>query len=194
MSDEEDFLNRKKEAVGKLREAEEEGEIDKKILPLLKLINNSDDYYTSSSCAGRIVLLQIPSIGDKRNAVFLGKWHRKVSVEEILSTSEKASEGLLWILAQSPIVHVICKELMDADEMVKVGLSCGFKNSGFKSVSGKKVVELCSTERLDMPVGRDGEIFCDREHLSLLVEISNDVMEKGEEKLSRLEEGLKKKF
>ena len=51
---------------------------------------------------------------------------------------------------------------------------------------------MCSTERLDAPVGKDGELFCNDEYLDLLVNISNEIIKKSSLKLQKLEEKLRK--
>jgi len=192
MSLESNFLRHKKIALAKLQSAKEENLVDKGVLNVLSLINQLDDYYTSSSCAGRVLLLELPSIGDKKNAVFLGKWHRKIEPGEILNSSEKASKGFLWLLAQSPIIHIGARTADAADKMLKLAMSAGFKHSGLKSFDKKIVVEVVSTERLDAPVGKDGKLFCDNEYLNLLVEICNEIIDKSALKLSRFENKLKK--
>jgi len=194
MNLEKDFLDGKKIALDKLSKAKNENKADEKILPILDLINKSDDYYTSSSCAGRIVLLEIPGIGDKKNAKFLGKWHRTIKPEEILSSMKNAKTGQLWLLAQSPILHLTAKNNVAADKMVKTAVTSGFKNSALKSIVGKIVVEVCSTERLDSPVGKDGVLFCDDEYLQLLVDIANDVINKSTKKLCRFKDEMKENF
>ena len=109
MINERDFLKNKKQTLEKLEHAKKKGLVDKDIISIIDLINSYDDYYTSSSCYGRIVLLEIPKIGDKKNAKWLGKWHRKIKTEEILNAFKKADKGLIWILAQSAIIHVFAK-------------------------------------------------------------------------------------
>jgi len=52
MNIEKDFLVVKKNALDKLSKAISEREVDDEILPILNIINGSDEYYTSSSCAG----------------------------------------------------------------------------------------------------------------------------------------------
>ena len=122
-----EFLEAKKRALRSLENAYKENQVDERILQVLKIINDFQEFYTSSSCAGRIVLLEIPNIGDKKNAKFLGKWHRIVNVDEINSAVKKAKEGQLWLLAQSPIIHIVAKTNEIADKMVKTAISCGFK-------------------------------------------------------------------
>jgi len=188
------FRDGKEIAMKKLKKAVTQDMVDEKIIPLLDIINQSEKFYTSSSCAGRILLLQIPEIGDKKNAKFLGKWHRIIEPQELLSTVEKAEKGQLWLLAQSPIIHITAKTSLDAEKMLKTAISCGFKNSNLKSIGKKIVLEICSTERLDAPIGKDAILFCNDEHLNLLIDISNDVVEKSNLKLAKLQKELKKKI
>jgi len=187
-----EFLDAKENALKSLNEACDQEKVDEGALPLLSIINKIDGLYTSSSCAGRIVLLEIPHIGDKKGARFLGLWHRTIQLEELSVASKKATKGLLWLLAQAPIIHIGVENLPLADRMVKTAVACGFKNSAIRSLGKTVIIELCSTERLDAPIGRDGGLFCSEKHLTLLVEISNEVIERSSEKLSRLAEKLAK--
>ena len=192
MSVESNFLENKKNSMQKLAKAKKEKLADVDIIPILDIINSSEAYYTTSSCFGRIVLLQLPIIGDKKNAKFVGKWHRQIDVEEINSALNEADKGQLWLLAQSSIIHVGCKTVEAADKILKIAYSCGFKHSGYKSLENRLIVEICSTERLDAPVGQDAELFCSKKHLDLLVNISNQIIEKSTAKLDKLKEELGK--
>jgi len=189
-----DFIENKKQTLNKLNEEKAQGLVDKDVIPILDIINSKDEYYTSSSCYGRIVLLEIPKIGDKKNAKWLGKWHRKIILDEILDAVKNSKKGQMWILAQSPILHIFSKDIESADKLVKSAVSCGFKNSGFKSIKGNIVVEITSTERLDSPVGKDKKLFCDSNHLNLLIKIANDIIDKSSVKLDKFENFLKNNF
>ena len=189
-----DFIKNKKKVLEKLEQAKKEKLVDIEIIPILDIINSFENLYTSSSCYGRIVLLEIPKIGDKKNAKWLGKWHRTIKTDEVTSASQKAKTGQLWLLAQSLIIHIVAKTNSDAEKILKTAISSGFKNSGIKSLGRKVVVEICSTERLDAPVGRNGDLFCDEKFLNLLVKIANDVIKRSNIKLKRLTEQLKKKI
>lgn len=192
MTREKDFLESKEKALQLLEKAQSENKVDHEIIPILRMINDSQEYYTSSSCSGRIVLLEIPRIGDKKNARFLGKWHRTIAFDEILSAAKKAKTGLLWLLAQPPIIHIAADNNKVADKMIKIANASGFKNSGVKSIGKKIIIEVCSTERLDAPIGREGTLFCNGEYLQLLVDIANEVIEKSAVKLHRFEQKLRK--
>jgi tRNA wybutosine-synthesizing protein 3 len=180
-----EFFDAKEIALKSLMEASIEGKVDEGIVSILDQINKIQGFYTSSSCAGRIVLLEIPQIGDKRGATFLGIWHRTIETHELQTAATKATTGFLWLLAQAPIVHIGAETLQYAEKMLKTAISCGFKNSAVKSLGKKIIIEICSTERLDAPIGRDGCLFCEEKHLSLLVEISNEVIKRSQEKIGR---------
>jgi len=187
---ERDFIQNKKLTMQKLEKAKKEGKVDKDIIPILDIMNSYDEFYTSSSCYGRIVLLELPKLGDKKNAKWLGKWHRTIKSKELLDAFDKANKGMLWLLSQSPIIHVFAKDLSAADKLVKIAVSCGFKHSGFKTVDKNIIVELSSTERLDSPIGSDKTLFYNKENIDFLVDVANDVFEKSNKKLMKLKDRL----
>jgi tRNA wybutosine-synthesizing protein 3 len=191
MTNDRNFIQWKKSALNKLKKAKLEKEVDTGIQSLLDYLNKSEDYYTSSSCFGRIVLLEIPQIGDKKQAKFLGKWHNIITINEIITAAKSANKGQIWLLSQSTIVHIVARTNDAADWILKTAIKCGFKNSGLKSFRKKFVVEICSTERLDVPIGKDGDIFCSKSHLELLINISNEILKKSTIKLNKFEETIK---
>ena len=185
------FINSKEKALDKLNKARFENKTDKGIEEIINLINSKEDFFTSSSCAGRIVVLELPELGDKKEAKFLGKWHRKVKYSDINKSIKKSNSGMVWFLAQSPILHVVTKSNLLADKLLKIGISSGFKNSGIKSLSSNIIIEICSTERLDAPIGINGNIYCNQEHLNFLVDISNHIIFRSQKKLNKFEINLK---
>jgi len=78
-----DFYKLKELYMKKLEEHIREGKVDKEILHILNLINSLDNYFTTSSCAGRIVLIKIPEGLKKQENVFLFKSHQIVKFEDI---------------------------------------------------------------------------------------------------------------
>ncbi|MEM0467190.1 MAG: hypothetical protein QXL17_04760 [Candidatus Thermoplasmatota archaeon] len=185
------FLAGKEKAVQDLAKATDACEVDDEILSLVTLINQSDSYYTSSSCAGRILIIELPKLGDKRNAVFLGRWHHPITTDEIKNALKNQQRAMVWLLAQAPIIHVTCRSLETAEKLVKCANSCGFKNSSIRSVSKRIVVELASTERLDTPLCYQGNILYSEEQLELVVEIANQIIYRAREKINRLEKKIR---
>jgi len=190
------FEEPKDRALEKLRigGADEEG------AGIIEKINSFKGFFTTSSCSGRIVLISIPEIGAKRAAKFIGKWHRPpVSREEVqeaikLKSREGITEGReIWLLSQSPILHVACRDLEKAKALLRIAIESGFKYSGIKAISkdGKVVVEIVSTERMDVPLGKDGVMFCSEGYIDFILSKSSFMLERGKGKLKRFYCGLK---
>ena len=189
-----EFLDAKEKALKSLEKAFSENKADTNIISLLNIINNIENCYTSSSCSGRTILLEIPRIGDKKRAKFLGKWHDQIKLSDIKDASKDANKGLIWILAQSPVFHIGCSNIFIADKLLKTSIKCGFKNSGLKSTKRKIILEVCSTERLDSPIGKDGFLFCNDDFLQILVDISNEISAVSKVKINKLEVNLRQNF
>jgi tRNA wybutosine-synthesizing protein 3 len=187
------FEDQKEKAMRGLREALEENKVDYDIIPLLEKINALSNYFTTSSCSGRISVMEMPHFGDKVNSIWLGKWHREVAVEEVLEALGKHGSGQLWFLVRSPILHVAARGLEDAVNLLNLAISLGFKYSNIKSVSHKKLlVEIRSTERMDVPLGENGELWVDEVYIERIVKIANAQLRRFKEKLKKLEEEIGK--
>jgi len=188
--EDENFTVHKQNAVNKFKEALDKKQLDSKIINLLNKINSFDNFFTTSSCAGRIVVLQLPEIGDKKNAVFLGCWHRQVDVTEVVAVLDSYTKDQIWLLTQPPIFHIGCKSLSAANELLTIGFSSGFKHSGIRSVSSQIIVELQSTERVDMPLGQNGIRMINDDLVSFLVNTANKALRRAQDKLDLLEEKI----
>jgi tRNA wybutosine-synthesizing protein 3 len=176
-----------------LRKALEEDKVDHDIVPLLEKINALPDYFTTSSCSGRISVMEMSHFGDKVNSIWLGKWHREVTLEEVLGALGKHGSGQLWFLVRSPILHVAARGLEDAVKLLNLAVGLGFKYSNIKSVSHKKLmVEIRSTERMDVPLGENGELWVDEAYIERIVKIANAQVRRFKGKLKRLEEEIEK--
>lgn len=186
------FNEHKQQALKKLEKAVLEKQVDSRILPILHLININSDYFTTSSCAGRIIVLQLPEIGNKKQAVFLGRWHHPVCEDEVVSVLRLYDDGQMWLLAQPPIFHIGCKTLEAANLLMKTGIISGFKQSGIRSISGQIIVELQSTERMDIPLGYNGKQIIPNELINFFIETANRAITRAQKKLDQLEENIKK--
>ncbi len=184
------FINARKKAIESLIKAIEKEKIDKKAMPIVEKINKLEDFFTTSSCSGRIVILEIPSFGKKRRARFLGKWHRKVKIEEVKEALKKASKGEIWFLVQSPIFHISTISMGNVKKLLTIANHSGFKYSSIKAFNGKFIVEVLGTERIDAPLGIDGKIFINEPYLKILTDIANKMIERMEKNLKRFERNL----
>lgn len=183
------FIQRKKSVLSKLDKSSI-GSWDNKIKDLCDKINDSNDFYTTSSCSGRIVLMV--SQDKKAENLFLKVWHDKVSFSELKNELEKVrgSENLIKFKLESPILHIACRNLDLASRFLEKAKYYGFKRSGILSLGKNIVLELNSTEKLEFPIIKDSKILVSDDFLELVVQISNDKLEKGWDKIG----GLRKNF
>jgi len=191
------FEKRKRRALERLAERG----ADADIVAILERINRLENFFTTSSCSGRIVLLKIPHAGSKREAEFFAKWHRPVSAAEVLlalrsmqgrNAGYSAASGEreeIWLIEQPPIIHVACRDLRSAEEMLKVAYASGFKYSNLKSLK-HFVVEILSTERMDVPLCECGRMLCTAEYIEFVVSRANFLLNRAKRKLKRLLENL----
>ncbi len=147
------FKDQKEMAVERWEVHLEEGKADEDAVPLVREINSKKNYYTTSSCAGRIVIMKIPDPGRKEDAEFLKKWHREIKLKELLDgLKEHKNNKNKWIIFNPPIFHIGSRTLEDAYKITQLGIQSGFKNSGIRSVTNKKIItQIISTEGLDVP-------------------------------------------
>jgi tRNA wybutosine-synthesizing protein 3 len=185
------FEEQKKKALERLRIMG----ADEEVVEIIGVLNRLDNFYTTSSCSGRVALICIPEIGAKREAEFVGKWHRVVTKEEVSEAIKTPKKGELWLISQSPILHVSCRGLEKAKTLLRVAIESGFKYSGIKAISkdnGKVMVEIMSTERMDVPLGKDDMFFCGESYMDYIIQKANSTLTRGKVKLKRLYYGLEK--
>ncbi|MCK5561605.1 MAG: hypothetical protein KAJ51_13465 [Thermoplasmata archaeon] len=208
------FDSEKNEAMDDFKLPLEKGLIDQRVIPVLDIINAHKDYYSTSSCSGRSMVIELAYPGAKNESTILGKWHDKLSKSELEgSISKWKNFQYLYFLAQSAIFHVIARDLNSAIQLRNIGESAGFKYSSIRSIKPIKqssdiyspgitekysklpdarvTVELLSTERLNIPLGKDGLVMVDNAYIDLIIELANNSITEAHNKVKKLVETLK---
>lgn len=188
------FSNQKKFALLRLEKALKRGEVDQAILPLIQYINSLDNFYTTSTCSGRIAILQ--DLGSKKENFHLKKWHREVEFSELKSVIEKLpSKGITWFIQESSIMHIVSKNFEGGVNLLRLALSNGFKHSGFQGLKdGRFIVEICSSERMEVPIASDGNLLVSDEYLKYILNLANKKFLKSQLRLKKFERVLKMKL
>ena len=185
-------MKAKREALTSLFTAMREGKVDEDIIGLLLLINSIKGIYTTSSCSGRIGIIEEPALGAKPLSRWLIKVHRPIEFEEAKSALKDAREGLIFLKSQPPIFHVVAEDMERAKKLHELGLASGFKYTTFKVISNRYLVEINATEYLTAPLGKDGRVLVDEEYLRFAIEVGNSMLKRSKGRLSRLEENFRK--
>jgi tRNA wybutosine-synthesizing protein 3 len=105
-----------------------------------------------------------------------------------MSDATPRIKGEVWLISQSPILHVACRSLEQATALLRIAIESGFKYSGIKAIAkddGKVMVEMMSTERMDVPLASDDVMFCSEEYLDFILSKANFMLERGKTKLKR---------
>jgi len=165
------FVGQKQKALSEYKAALHAGDVDAELISLLDKINSLSDYYTTSSCAGRIVLLS--DAGSKRESVSLAKWHGTVTQQLVLDAL-KPSFGVTYFKYEPAIIHVAARDIDCADRMQKTAYACGFKRSGIQSIkAGRVLIEVLGTQRLEIPIAREDDVLIDEKYVSFIVNLAN---------------------
>ncbi|NJE05244.1 hypothetical protein E3E36_03605 [Thermococcus sp. M36] len=185
-------MKAKREALTSLFTAMREGKVDGDIIDLLLLINSIKGIYTTSSCSGRIGIIEEPALGAKPLSRWLIKEHKPITFEEAKESIQKAENGLIFLKSQPPIFHVVAEDIGRARKLHELGLASGFKYTTFKVISKRYLVEINATEYLTAPLGRDGNVLVSDEYLRFALEVGNDMLRRSKGRLPRLKENFRK--
>jgi tRNA wybutosine-synthesizing protein 3 len=160
---------------------------DKPILELCNKINKLDDYYTTSSCSGRILL--IIDSKEKRDDLFVFVSHNIITLSELKKAIEAANKTkkLIYFKQDPCILHVATRTLEHAQKIHDLAKLAGWKRCGIIASKDRYVVELNATERLEFPIMNNGEVLVDDKFLSLIVSEANKKLKSSWEKIDKLD-------
>lgn len=165
------------------------GKWDKKIKTLCEKINKKENYYTTSSCSGRIIVM----VDQEKKAPNLFKFvsHDLVKLNNFLKFLPKEKSKLNLKFKQEPcILHVACKTLKDAQKLLDKAKKAGWKKSGIISSEKRFVVEMNTTEKIEFPLIEKGKLLVNNEFLEIILRKSNENLKKSWEKIKRLEKEI----
>jgi len=159
---------------------------DDKIKKLCEKINKSEDYFSLSSCSGRVVLLK--NVPEKKHGLFAFRTHDKIKLGELNKKLKgyNDKEGLMY--KQEPfILHVACRDMVSAKRLLMLAQEIGCKHSGIMAISENRiVVEIIGSESLGLPILEKGKILVDYKMLEILVLESNARLERTWKKINKL--------
>ncbi len=172
-----DFLSKKDKS--------KKGKIDEGIREIVNKINLKNDYYTTSSCAGRIVLLE--KFSKKKNE---SRWifikHNTIGINGVINALKniKKIKNEIWLKQEPLILHVSCKDLKAAKILLDTSRKI-FKRAGIISLSDKKImIEVIGSERIDTIIA-DKDFVADKDYLRQLVKYANRNFDENKRKSER---------
>lgn len=151
---------------------------------LLKL-NSKPLLWTTSSCTGRISIVEGLHHWERSRARIVYKTHTTVTLGEVLRVLSRPFKDL-WLKATGPIIHFQTPSHNCAFNLLEAARRAGFKHSGVISSSEVYTVEVIAPTRIDAPLRLDWNDLYTMEGLKILVEAANRVLTEGRNRLERL--------
>ena len=185
------FDARKAVFVKRMIEEGNQHRVDFDIYDFLLAFNRSlDDYYTTSSCSGRIALARAPRLSYSKGSglfKFLVKWHRPVTYGEAVNAISGINDGDAWLLVRAPIMHFVARDLSGALRILRIAREAGFKHSGIYSVTRDGVVvEVQGEDRFEVPIIINGKLIIDMDRLRDIIDVANETLMFGKFRLAHL--------
>ncbi len=182
-------FEKEKERQLNRKDRSDKGGMDEKIKRLCGKINDKKEYYTTSSCAGRIILIK--GLKRKEKGIFLFRTHNKLNFRELKKVLKNINYPKLVYFKLNPcILHVVCRNLDRAGELLRKARKAGWKMSGIMTIKKRIILELLSTEKMELPIMNNKKVLVSEGYLRLLVRESNDKLRRVREKIRKFEEKI----
>ncbi|MBN1159860.1 MAG: hypothetical protein JXA43_01320 [Candidatus Diapherotrites archaeon] len=166
---------------------EKEGKVDEILIKFLKKMNSKKDFGTSSSCAGRIMLIDIPDDGKKNKTVRPAVWHREVNIDEFWNVLENYSGNELWFKQEPYILHIVCKDVDSAQKILKLKAKRGMKRGGIFVINKERVmIELEGTKKMEFPVKKKNKMLITKESAEFMLQKANKKLSSNYKELDEI--------
>lgn len=185
-------FDKKKEAVLKKMASDDrskKGGIDEDIRELLNTINSHNDYCTTSSCSGRIVLLDLRARLKSDNVWLMSK-HAAITKEEFDTAMSEEKRGIVWLKQEPMILHIMCRDIQAAKKFIFICQEAGFKQIGLISVP-RNIVEVMGSEMMSVPVYSE-KLLIDETYRDFLIEEANRKLLVAKEKIAVMQKLVSK--
>jgi tRNA wybutosine-synthesizing protein 3 len=164
---------------------------DPQIVTLLDAINVREEYYTTSSCAGRISIMQLSPDKKKYNTKWLFISHNDISSSDdmipILHLKKEEEGYELWFKMESPILHVCACDIKSAQKLLSLAQQAGLKHTGIISTSRRVMLEIYDTTRVDALLAHNGKMLVDDEYIKIITDIANEKLALTRKRMTKLE-------
>jgi tRNA wybutosine-synthesizing protein 3 len=172
--------------------SKKEGKMDLEFLPLCESIAKKTEYFTSSCCSGRMVLVGLDKKERKKESAFHRKWHRKIKFKELKKGIETFNGEVLWLKQEPIILHIGTNKTENAKKILALCEKIGIKRFGIKVLKeGKIIIEIVGTHNINIPV-KEGKICIDNDYLKYITKKCNEKYDKNVKLLKKLTIEIKK--
>lgn len=169
------------------------GTVDEEAIPIIDAFNAKENYYTTSSCSGRISLFYEAESGRKDESGWLFVKHGTTKIEELKEALVlPLPQETVWFRQETPIFHVACRTDADAKKLLELCRNLGFKHSGIIGASRRVMVEIYFNNKMDVPISGGGVLFVNEKFVKFLLKKANARFKKNQKLLKKFEKGINK--
>lgn len=179
------------------------GSVDEPIAGLVRMVNECQEYYTTSSCSGRVMVVGTDAsstINQKKNLQWQFVSHQVIDPKKFHELYTRIFREIMprdyssMSLKFEPfILHVRAGSLEAGRELLQVGLASGQRNSGLMlSKSGQVTVAIRGTATLEVPLIHKGILLVKSDYLEEVVKVANEKMEANMINIDRFVVNLEK--
>lgn len=166
-------------------------------------MNQIEYCYTTSSCAGRIIVVK--TFGDAQmNKKFNIEWvyvthnisETSTEVDVIWSTLVQIQKEAslqdgeeLWFKLEPPIIALRMRDVENTKRLLDTFRTNGFKNSGIRSINqdGSLALTLVDTHKIETLIGvKEAPILISKDYLNILHKAANRKLETSRKRIEKL--------
>ncbi|MCI4436349.1 MAG: hypothetical protein JHC33_06005 [Ignisphaera sp.] len=162
------------------------GYVDRDIKHVIELIFSKKRIFSTSSCSGRITVVDALYPWQRDEATVIFKKHEPVDVAEIedILKNQKALFRL-WMIVSGPILHINALNLDTATTVLTIARNAGFKHSGIISIgSNGIIVEIVSGIWVPFLLKDEDDVVI--KDLSKVIKLANTMLLEGKQRLEKL--------
>ncbi|MFH1588328.1 MAG: hypothetical protein ABIA76_03265 [Candidatus Diapherotrites archaeon] len=190
--DENRFMKIKEHHKKTFEKALSQGKIDFQMQELCEFISKTRNYFTSSHCSGRIMLLKSGMEEEKKEGAFYRKWHRKIKFKELIEAINSTQENL-WLKMDAFILHIGCRTIKGAEKLLELKDKSGIKRGGIIVLQeGKILFEFLGTQKMSLPVKQGKKLLVSEKYIKTIAEIANKKLEKNFMQIERMAKNAEK--
>ncbi len=169
------FAMVKERHANSLKTAIAEKKIDPLMIPISRAIAKTHYFFTSSTCSGRITLMDLNTNEAKKPGAFFRKWHRVVILREVWDgIQDHTNTGNLWFKQDAFVFLIGTNTMENAQHILRICHENGVKRAGINHAEpGKVHVEIFGTQNMSVPVKEGKKILVEKEYVKRLVSIAN---------------------
>ncbi len=185
-----EWSRRREEAYRRFVEDIEIGYTDRDIVDFIRLVFSKRRVFTTSSCSGRITIVDTLYPWLRDEAYILFKKHSSIELSEIESIIIYRPIYRYWLIVNGPIIHFNLASLEDVQKLLTLLREAGFKHSGIISIGSSGIVVEAVSGVWTSFLIRDGDhiVVTNLQHI---VDIANSILAEGKNRLERLFKAFK---